>query len=365
VPKNLLDQPSALLEELAKLRQDIERDSRLELESFVHRTTYRDIPQDEYVPVFEELSESKKNDQKSNSISEEYRPKLTQPIYRFDYGHIGRENTQFSTSEMSQGDWRDQQKSYRSSYTDDSEDFRDTNPPKTEQPVKSSQFSATGIPLSAPCQPLHTDRQQKKVQKYRQHDDTPVVIPIRQRDTSANRGITSKKRRVNHTDHYNQQELYDESKWTLPWGVISRYENENRLKFISSASNLVMFFGWGAIASGVLIFARSFFVSSTIWLHYGLPTLSLGAVFLIIGIILGILAEKMQQINDLKQSLTAQRILNKSGRECDPSPHEIAATEYPNVSNDAKECPESDDVYDRLIKLRSEINELIDECENP
>ena len=360
VPKNLLDQSSALLEELAKLRQDIERDSRLEQENLVHRTTYRDIPQDGYVPVLGELSLDKKIDQKPSPPCETYLSKLSQPIYRFDYGHIGRENTQYSASETSQDDWRDEPKSYRSAYSDDFDDFHTTNTQKTEQPVKSFQIPTTEPPPSSPRQPQQVER------KCRRHDDAPVVIPIRQRNTPAKHGISSKKQCVNQFDHYDQPELYDESALTLPWGFISRYENENRLKFISFASNLTLFFGWGAIASGILVFARSFFVSSMIWLNYGVPVLSLGAVLLFVGIILGILAEKMRQINDLKQSLTTQRILNKSNREFD-LPHEIAAPVNQNMSNGTNERPESesDDVYDRLIKLRYEINELIDECENP
>ena len=358
VPKNLLDQSSALLEELARLRQDIERDSRLELESLPYETTYRDAPHNEYVPMLGELSENKIIGQKSNISCETYTPKLSKPIYRFDYGHTGRENTQYSASEELRDDWQDQQKLYRSVYTDDFEDFRSTNTPKTEQPVKSSQIPTAEATSSLPRQPQHNDQQndwqnqQKNERKYRRYDGVPVVIPIRKQDTPAKQGISSKKQCVNQCDHY------DESALTLPWGFISRYENENRLKFITLASNLALFFGWGAVASGVLVFARSFFVSSTIWLNYGLPVLSLGAVCLFLGIVLGILAEKMQQINDLKQSLTTQRILNKSNGK----PHEIAATEdgLPHQMS-----PESDDVYDRLIKLRSEINELIDECETP
>ena len=375
IPKDILDQSSALLEELAKLRQDIEHDSRLELESSVHRTTCRDIPQEGYVPMLGDFSVDKKNDLKSDVTFETYLPKLSRPIYRFDYGHIGRENTQYSASETSRDDWRDQQNTYRSAYTDDFEDFRSTNTPPTEQPVKSSQIPTAESPSSSPRQThrddLKNDRQteqRNEQQKYRRYDDSPVVIPIRERNTATKQGISSKKQCIHQFNHYDQPELYDESALTLPWRFISRYENENRLKFISLASNLALFFGWGAVAGGTLVFARSFFVSSMIWTNYGLPALSLGGVFLFLGIMLGILAEKMQQINDLKQSLTTQRILNKSGREIAP-PHEIAATkyqtEYHNVSNGTDERPESDDVYDRLIKLRSEINELIDECETP
>ncbi len=164
-----------------------------------------------------------------------------------------------------------------------------------------------------------------------------------------------------------------------------------------NASNLSLFIGWGAIACGVMIFVRSFFVSSMIWLSYGLPILSLGAVCLFMGILLSILSEKMQQINELKQTLTKHRILNPSRQKFDP-PHEAHLRGHggthgsvektleknqqmppeppPSINSHdhgasapmhthQNENAELEDVYDRLLKLRSDVNELIDECEHP
>ena len=366
VPKSLLDQSSALLEELAKLRQNIERDSRLETESFVRKTTYGDTSQDGYIPVLGELSVDKKSDQESNIPCETYLPKLSQPIYRFDYGHIGRENTQYSASKTSQDDWWDEQKSYSSTYTDDYEDFHSTNTPQTKQPIKSSQTPADETLLSPPCQTQcnswKNDRQteqRNEQRQYRRYDDTPVVIPIRQKNSEGQGIFPTMMPSHPYTHHFQSDDESD----AIPWRFISRYENETILRWANQTGSIAIFLGWGAIACGTLIFIRSFFITSTVWVSYGLPVLALGALCLVLGIVLGILSEKMQQINDLKQSLTTRRILNKSSKEIAPS-HEITATEYQNPSNDVEEHPESDDVYDRLIKLRSEINELIDECEN-
>ncbi|MCL2119310.1 MAG: hypothetical protein FWH27_12875 [Planctomycetaceae bacterium] len=213
-----------------------------------------------------------------------------------------------------------------------------------------------------PNQPSrHKTSKSTEIKNHRRHDDVPpVVIPISQvgTQTTSRKGVFSpgKSRKPTHVNQLNQQNDYPDGSAVdlsmLPWGLFSQYENETFVNLASNASNLSLFIGWGAIASGIVIFVRSFFVSSMIWLNYGLPVLALGAACLFLGIILSILSEKMQHINDLKQSLTAHRILNPTKRE-------------PETSVRQQKYIEVEDVYDRLLKLRSDIDELIDEWATP
>jgi len=192
---------------------------------------------------------------------------------------------------------------------------------------------------------------------YYRYDDGPVLIPIRGLETrrpEQNLKFVHEKSRENHRrsqDALDQGDVVDYA--AIPWGMISQYENESFANLSANAGNLSLFIGWGAIACGAVIFARSFFVGSMIWLNYGLPVVALGAACLFLGIILSILSDKMQHINDLKQSLTAHRILNPPTKKTDSPPA------HRNENGDFE------DVYDRLVKLRSEINELIDGRENP
>ena len=238
-------------------------------------------------------------------------------------------------------------------------------------------------------------------QDYRRFDDVPVVIPFRQngirntvwssklRNAQPFKIASTPSQDVHSVDRVNETAIP-----TLPWQFFSRYENETFVKLTGNASNLSLVIGWAAIACGVMIFVRSFFVSSMIWLNYGLPILSLGAVSLFLGVILSILCEKMQHINELKQSLTVQRILHPNGKKSDNS-HDTNICKHSSLKSCSQRILEkksirsgepfvafpceknldaiiddiqnqdelTEDIFDRLIQLRSKVNDLISNVE--
>ena len=329
---------SNILNELAKIRQDIERDS-----------------------MSAPLYHSGNVDSESFSRT----PDSSRLFYRFDHDHSEREghgslNTDSQTTFYHQ--WQPFPTIPGKTVRDDDFDMHDvdlTEPSITQKdndfPFRQKREHTDQYPKQNYRHEKYNNSEIKK--NYRHDDDSPVVIPIRQAEIQTiaqnSNFVTHKPRsdyREDRHDKYHKRHVVDLS--ALPWGMFSQYENETFLKLSRNASNLSLLIGWVAIACGVVIFVRSFFVSSMIWLNFGLPVLSLGAACLFLGIILSILSEKMQHINDLKQSLTTHRILTPAKRKSEDQAHQ-------------HETDESEDMYDRLMKLRSEINELIEECENP
>lgn len=369
VQKKLLDESSALLDELAKLRHEIEQDSISHLGGFSQYQNHQDITESGY--VFHKTPEKTKNHQNSNDFGQTFPEKSSRPIYRFDFEHVDHEAENKRKCEF---------------YNSNNEDFSQKNTARNDrdsfyEPLLSKNDTNSHENQTRQTPQTSSPKQQDRAknQESCRFDDAPVVIPIRRKKANPTREVRSEGNQAYRSTHHFQPDEEDSD--SLPWRFFSRYENETLLKLVVHASNLSLFLGWGAMACGVLVFIRSFFVSSMIWLSYGLPILSLGAVCLFLGIVLGILSEKMQQINDLKQSLTTQRILSKTKRKFDP-PHDTGMTKermpYHERENVSKEMPphvpvkrdgsdepsELDDVYDRLLQLRSEIDELIGECEN-
>jgi len=330
-----LDEYSDLLDELARIRKDIEQES---------------LPASLFLDFGQNRSNNRENSSHSNVTNEVSRDSQSLPTdslrrcYRFDLEHLERkdfgclnvvsENTGFSESTKNDTNISFFEK--KSRYLPDLEQAEE----------KSKQFFQTS-----------KSRNSEINRNNYRYDDGPVLIPIRHPETKIpkqNSKLAFEKAHKNHRLFQNDTNNNEVTEFaSLPWGLISQYENESFANLAANAGNLSLVIGWGAIASGVVIFVRSFFVSSMIWLNYGMPVVALGAACLFLGIILNILSDKMQHINDLKQSLTAHQILNPSPQKIDPPP------------THQNECSGLEDVYDRLIKLRSEINELIDECENP
>ena len=330
---------SEILDELTKIRQDMERDSTL-------------MP----------LGHISGSDTESST---QYFSDSSQKFYRFDFDHVDREKREFLNSELQNSPFS--AKPLISGKTALGRDFDMSESPIPQHRQEFSFQQETKPPNSFPGQvPDQKKNKNKKIKKNnRLYDDPPLVIPIRKTEKRSSTGntefLTGKPGKVNRggqqdtstTNNRNQGNGLDLS--ALPWSVFSQYENETFVRLASHGSNWSLCIGWVAIACGVVIFVRSFFVSSMIWLHYGLPVLSLGAACLFLGILLSILSEKMQHLNDLKQSLTAQRILCSSHKKSH-LPHDTQI--HKHVEHD-----ETTDIYDRLLQLRSEINELIDECE--
>ena len=329
--QNDLSKYSDIFDELTKIRQDIERDS---------------------MPVL--TNHTRNMDTEVFSTP----PDSLQQYYRFDHDHSEREGhgslnadtkTTFSIQShpfhgISVGDCKvDLTEPLIFQHGDDFS-FRPKWEEHTEQHPKSDY-----------C--YRETRDVKTEEDYRHDDGSPIVIPLHQTGTRKSARHTSfvrpKPRSNCRDDQQNEHKEYIVDSPVLPWGAFSQYENETFLKLSRNASNLSLFLGWGAIACGVVVFVRSLFVSSMIWLNYGLPVIAIGAACLFLGIILSILSEKMQHINDLKQSLTAHRVLLPTKRKS-----EERALQLENHD-------ELEDMYDRLIQLRLEINELIAECENP
>ena len=333
-PRNDLGDYSDILEELTRIRQDIERDSlpfpvshtgQLETEGLCPSS-------DSFQRFYRfDSDHSERVEQKSlnaDSQTNFYTKRQTLPRTTIQDCDIGLHNDCLTEPLISQHD------------TDIS--FRQQRKYAEKQPKHDS------------CREKTKNEEIKH--ENRHFDDSPVVIPISQagiRTSTQNSSSVTQKPRKDHREVRQGEHNNSHVDFTpLPWGVFSQYENETFLKLSRNACNWSLFIGWGAIACGVVIFIRSLFVSSMIWLNYGLPVVSLGAACLFLAIILNILSEKMQQINDLKQSLTAHRILLPKGRKSEKHARQ-------------QEKDESANLYDRLIQLRSEINELIDECENP
>ena len=334
-PRNDLGEFSDILDELTKIRQDIVRDS-----------------------VFVPLGDSSTLDTEGGATT----PESFRKFYRFDNDHSGRTDQGIMNTNSKNAFFVQKESSQGKTVLNSGFDFQDTDLTKpADQHHRSGLSHPTGLEESYPCSnPLSgSDNQNitKSGQNYQRYDDQPVVIPMRKAEPQGHprhsKFVTGEHRQ---TCHYHQQpeprkdNVGDLS--TLPWGVFSQYENETFVKLSSHASNLSLLIGWGAIACGVVIFARSFFVSSMIWLNYGLPILAFGAVCLFLGILLNIMSEKMRHINDLKQSLTTHRILNPSHGKAETYTRQHEKVGLQNV-------------HGRLLKLQAEINELIDECEHP
>jgi hypothetical protein len=330
---------SDLLDELVRIRKDIEQEST----STCHLAgLVPNQPKDEKNSTPSYITNEVIQNDKSLCSSSFRR------FYRFDPDHLEREDTGFLNVDSIKTDLLEPEKfDTRIPHRDKDILYHQELGKTTEKPHQFSQFSKS------------KNFEIKKNQK--RYDDEPVVIPIHRPETrtpARNSKFCDEKHyaKTRHDNHHlqNDPDNSDVTDFTaIPWGLINQYENENFVNMTGNAGNLSLFIGWGAIACGVVIFARSFFVSSMIWLNYGLPIVALGAACLFLGIILSILSDKMQHINDLKQSMTAHRILNSPTNNNAPP------------SGNHNEHAELEDVYNRLVRLRSEINELIDECENP
>jgi len=349
-PGKIHNESSDLLKELAKIRKDIEQESMplghiSDLDSmFIGNSEGLD------------LADIGSN---SNPIDKSSYPEASRQFHRFDFGHVKHEDCDAISSGSKNMIFVEKPEMTKKTmiYGDigcvepfvSSQDKEFSRQPELAQ---ADDYSKSIY--------FQTKPQETKTRKFRRgNDGTPVVIPIRQvekrntaRHSKRSKGKPAKKDRCfppeDHAKDHGQGP--DIAISTLPWGLFSKYESETFVQLTSNASHLSLLIGWGAIASGVIIFVRSFFVSSMIWLNYGLPVLSLGATCLFLAIILSILSEKMQHINDLKQSMNAHLILNPAQNQ--PETHVKQANR------------ELEDVYDRLLQLRSEINGLIDECES-
>jgi len=333
-----LDEYSDLLDELVRIRKEIEQE-------FLPACHLSDLGQNH-----SKFQESNKYSNSTSGVSgddKSFHANYLRRFYRYDLEHLEREDFE-SLNIGSEKSGFCETKNNDSNVQQYCKEFKKT-PYQTELgqvEEKSKQFSKS--PKSNRFEIKHND--------YR-YDDGPVLIPIRRHETKIhNRNSKYATAKPSENHHRSSDDLghSDATNFTaVPWGLICQYENESFAGLTSNASNLSLFIGWGAIVCGVVIFARSFFVGSMIWLNYGLPVVALGAACLFLGIVLSILSDKMQHINDLKQSLTAHRILTPTTKKIDP-----------RLTHQNESC-ELKDVYDRLVKLRSEINVLIDECENP
>ena len=382
VQKNFLDESSALMDELAKLRRDIARESYAELDTSLEDPISQKLSKSD---CFFDSLEKNKNDRKSNFAEKPFSSAASRPIYRYDLEHVTHNDFQYGNLEMEIENRKDRRGTFPSGGSEFQNDSRVMNNFEDScdnvagiernsfyQPISEKTETKSRENQRDTISPTPKPNEETAEQRYWRYDDAPVVIPIR-RKSSEKQGIPSTRLPSHpYTQHFQPDE--DEAD-SLPWRFISRYENETVLNWVANISSMVIFLGWGAVACGVLVFIRSFFVSSTVWLSYGLPVLSLGAFCLILGIVLEVLSGKMQQINELKQSLTAQRILGRSPRKFDPPltpgrsldrmEQRLDLTHLPPEPNSPKEHQESDDIYKRLVNLRAEIEELIDECESP
>ena len=384
--KRYPDDPAQLLEELARIRQEIEQDS---AGSFRNRPDDKPLScsKTENSVIFESILNSSDLNQSHSDSAQSPQCGEFRSFYRFDSEHI---------DGVSQFD--DNEPAYKSDSTPSS------------LPVLPPLFPSEQEAWPEQARENKVVAKSENAQNRRRFDQAPMIIPIHgPQHSKDSKGRQSSKRAPQQgnrqkTTKYGEYCDDSYSNFTtppmLPWHSFSQYENETFFKLVANASSFSLFIGWGAVACGVLVFARSFFVGSMVWLNYGLPVLSLGAVCLFLGILLSILAEKMQQINELKQSLTVQRITGKSNlnvvspRGSDSHINEggskstntkvSATTTLPQAESSKKKSERKDsgsrstpitsdteeseveEIYDRLIKLRSEINELINECEgNP
>ena len=311
-----------------RIRKDIEQES---------------LPTCHLADLGQNREQSQENNHHSNITNEVCKEDISLPpgsfrrLYRFDLEHLDRKDLGLLSVDSESKDFSKSKKN-------------GTNIPF---PDKKSLY----LPELKQFSSSHKSSSSEIKRNYYYHDDEPVLIPIRRSETGVAKQNSKSTIEKSGKSQHQTQDKFDQSVvvdlTALPWGLICQYENESFANLAANAGNLSLFIGWGAIASGVVIFVRSFFVGSMIWFNYGLPVVALGAACLFLGIILSILSDKMQHINDLKQSLTAHRILNPTSKKIDSLP--ILHSEN----------GEFEDVYDRLVKLRSEINELIDECVNP
>jgi len=332
------DEYSDLLAELARIRKDIEQES-------LQSSHLSDLGLNR--EKYQENSYRSGIAGEVNRYDKSLHTNSFRRFYRFDFEHLeredlGRRNIDFENADFSKSS------------------IDDTNPLRRGTDFKESSYHRRLE--QADKKPKRFAQQSKskyseiKSNHYR-YDEGPVLIPIRCPETripKQNSKLTFEKSCDYQPCSQDSTEHADVIDYAaLPWGLINQYENESFANTAGNAGNLSLFIGWGAIACGVVIFAQSFFVGSMIWLNYGLPVVALGAVCLFLGIILTILSDKMQYINDLKQSLTAHRILNQPSKKNNTPP------------GDQNADAEPEDIYDRLVKLQSEINELINEYENP
>jgi len=331
-----LDEYSDLLDELARIRKDIEQESLPPCHPASFEQSY---------PRNQEISNHAVNSGEVCQDDKSLPPHSFQRFYRFDLDHLEREDLGCLNNDSKNYGFSESKNNDTNISRCDKE-FKESlyHPELKQADEKPKQFSQQSKPK----------RSEIKSNFYR-YDDGPVLIPIRRNETRISKRNPKSicvKPLDNHRLSQNDLDRSDVVDFsTLPWGLINQYENESFANIAGNAGNLSLFIGWVSIACGVVIFARSFYVGSAIWLNYGLPVVALGAACLFLGIILSILSDKMLHINDLKQSLTAHRILNQPSKKID-SP--------PTGQNENREL---EDVYDRLVKLRSEINELIDGCE--
>jgi len=330
-----LDEYSDLIDELARIRKDIEQESL----PIYHLS---DLGQNQ--KKYQENNFPKNVTGNVNRDDKSLHSNSFRRFYRFDLEHLERKDTGCLNIDFENTDFSILSKIETNVPFGDKK--QQVLPELEHVDEKSKQFSRSSKPRSSEIKRNHDCS-----------DDEPVLIPIHRPDARIPRHNSKFAFLKVHENHRQTHEDLEHNGVVefkaLPWGLISQYENESFTNLTANAGDLSLLIGWGAIASGVVIFARSFYLGSIIWLNYGLPVVALGAVCLFLGIILSILSDKMQHINDLKQSLTAHRILNPPPKKVDPSPpHQNENVEF-------------EDVYDRLVKLRSEINELIDECENP
>jgi len=337
-----LNEHSDLLDELTRIRKDIEQES-MPLCHLQGLAQKRSPTQDRY-----NHSDSE-ND--TNTTDKSLQSETFRQFHRFDFEHRNREDTGYFEID-SKSDVLFEQKS------------KDSDPPLRGKDFVYKPTLQPETKISQPSKPAEIE----DGQKHYRYDDAPVVIPIRNPESpdfvrNPKQGIAAQHNKKRDSYQNYQTDSDDTGVSPLPWEMISQYENENFVVLTANASYLSLLIGWCAIACGVVIFLRSLFASSTIWLNYGLPILALGAVCLFLGIILSILSEKMQHINELKQSLAARRINNPSNRKFDP-PHNMYASNNASTYVNQNDTDELESVYDRLVQLRSEVNELIDECEN-
>lgn len=410
--KKLPNDPSFLLEELAKIRQNIEQDSSCPSANTEQTTS----SSKENSVIFESVLNSENVNQNSTDDQKSSLKSEFCTFYRFDRQHVDEQVKFNDEKSLGQADVFSPMTGPlpnktvfpqdRTQYDFPSENSRFdqranmSNQRETENPAFFPQSPPSE--RNCPSDPIQKDepkRESEDAKDHRRFDDAPVVIPIygpqRKKSQPSRSVFRSEDRAKTHGQGkpFEHRQANSPIPPTLPWQAFSQYENETFFRLAANASTCSLFIGWGAIACGILIFIRSLFVGSMVWLNYGLPVLSLGAVCLFLGIILSILAEKMQQINELKQTLTTQRILGKSNR-VPPSPvdaesgestvkavfstsslsreseHFKNASEQENASQSAPMTFDSDEgdineIYDRLLKLRSEINELINEYETP
>ncbi|MDR1494173.1 MAG: hypothetical protein LBT05_15840 [Planctomycetaceae bacterium] len=209
--------------------------------------------------------------------------------------------------------------------------------------------------------------------------EEPMVIPIRSKRQSPltyhQPHVKLKRiaRKIRRRDKRLRQDVSENNVAPMiSWKWLSQYESESTMRLASNFGAILTLVGWIGAACGTMIFLRAFFTASKSWTIYGIPLFAIGLFCLALGIILHILSDKMRQVNELKQTLTAQRIRHSSNKPQRPlrskqQRQPLAKKKDSKVNaNLIKKDDEQplQSIYHRLLELKGEVNDLLDQYKN-